>query len=676
MGAVKIEKFLGQAPRIASELLPETAAGYAYNTKLYAGNLIPYNISSVQLAMPKGTGVKAIYPMDDGVGGFKWLHWLTDVDIARVSSLNDTTQRIYYTGDSEPRVTDYALATASGADFPYSYYTLGLPIPTTPPTAAVVSFAAKASTFRTRDSGGIATITTAVAHGLLSGTYVTTTGFGGTGYNLSNTQVTVTSATTFTYYSPGAAEGSTADVGGAVNLSGPTKTRTYVYTWLTAWDEESLPSNPSAALYLKDGQTVNISALPAAWPAYSGTYQTTGMVMRLYRTVTSASGTLYYKVADVTLGSGTTYVDTVQDNVLVTTMPSLYYDQPSSSMIGVRAVHNGMMVGFYGNTVCFSEPSKPHAWPIKYRQQVDADIVAVNNVGQVIVVLTKKNPWVFQGAAPSLMSKTKMDYTLTCTSKLGVVNMGFGLVFPTPGGLAIYSSSTGGELLTKMVHDWDTWKSSVDFTTIVAKQYNGKYLASHSKGSFLFERDDKVVGFLVDLLQPMTAMYYDQLTPNFYYTYGSNLYKWDDSTQVLGQFDWKSKTLITKDYMNLGAARVIADYGDNPNDVAIAAANAAKLVANQAKITSKTTNGAIAGESFGSMGVAMDTLQPLENLSSGVQFQLYVNKVLIFTQQIVNSNIFRLPTGYRADTFEVRLSGNVRVRAVHLGETPFGLKKV
>ena len=674
MGALKLEKFLGQAPRIASELLPETAAGYAYNTKLYAGNLIPYNISSVQLTMPKGTGVKTIYPMDDGSGGFKWLHWLTDVDIARVSALNDTTQRIYYTGDSEPRVTNYSLATASGSDFPYSYYTLGLPIPLTAPTVAAVSFTAKASTFRARDAGGTATITTGVAHGLLSGTYVTTTGFGGVGYNLSNTQVTVTGATTFTYYSPGAAEAPAADVGGVVNLSGPTKTRTYVYTWLTAWDEESIPSPVSTTLYLKDGQTVNISALPAAWP-HGGTYQTTGMVMRIYRTVTSASGTLYYKVTDITLGAGTTYTDTVQDNVLVTPLPSLYYDQPSSSMIGGRAAHNGMMVGFYGNTVGSRAPSMPHAWPIKYRQQVDEDIVAINNVGQVIVVLTKKNPWVFQGAAPSLMSKTRMDYTLTCTSKRGVVNMGFGLVFPTPGGLAIYSSATGGELLTKMVHDWDTWKSSGDYTTIVAKQYNGKYLASHSRGSFLFERNDQVGGFLVDLLQPMTSMYYDQLTPNFYYTYGAYLSKWDADTQVLGQFDWKSKTLITKDYMNLGAARVIADYGDNANDTAIAAANAAILVANAAEITNKTTGGSIGGESFGGMGVATDTLQPLGAIGAGVQFQLYVDKKLIFTQQVLSNDIFRLPTGYRSDTFEVRLTGNVRVRAVHLGETPFGLKK-
>jgi hypothetical protein len=35
---------------------------------------------------------------------------------------------------------------------------------------------------------------------------------------------------------------------------------------------------------------------------------------------------------------------------------------------------------------------------------------------------------------------------------------------------------------------------------------------------------------------------------------------------------------------------------------------------------------------------------------------------------------FRLPTGYRSDTFEVAVEGDIRVRAIHLGETPLSLK--
>ena len=42
MPGIKFQKFLGKAPRIAPELLPDMAAQTATNVKLYSGNLIPY----------------------------------------------------------------------------------------------------------------------------------------------------------------------------------------------------------------------------------------------------------------------------------------------------------------------------------------------------------------------------------------------------------------------------------------------------------------------------------------------------------------------------------------------------------------------------------------------------------------------------------------------------------
>lgn len=72
-----------------------------------------------------------------------------------------------------------------------------------------------ATTFRAR-TDNIATLTTAT-HNLSPGDTVTIVGVGGTGYNQENAVViSVPSSTTFTYYSEGADEASTADTGGAV----------------------------------------------------------------------------------------------------------------------------------------------------------------------------------------------------------------------------------------------------------------------------------------------------------------------------------------------------------------------------------------------------------------------------------------------------------------------------
>lgn len=676
MGAVKLQKFLGEAPKLATEHLPESAAAFAYNTKFYSGDLIPYRQATEVATLAKTGEIKTIYPMLDGSGNKVWLHWTTDVDIAKASILNDTTQRVYFTGDGVPKVTNYSLATTGGTDYPHASYTLGLPAPETAPTVSASSFSQLTITHRARDAGNTATLTFAAAHNLNNGAYVTTTSVGGTGYNLNSVQITVTSATTISYYSPGSAEATTADAAGKVDLSGPTQARTYVYTWVTAWGEESVTSPVSSTLYMKDGQSVSITGLPSVWPvSYTGDYQTSGMQVRIYRTVSSSTSTLYYKVADVSLGT-TSYTDTKQMNDLVTVLPSKYYDQPDPSMVGIKAIHNGVMVGFFKNTVCFSEPGQPHAWPIKYQTQVDANIVAIDNVGQTIVVLTEENPWVLQGHTPATMSKTKMDYTLTCTSKRGVVNMGYGLIFPAWGGLAMYSAGAGGDYVTKHVHEWDSWRQAVDPTTIIATQYNGKYFADHSTGGFVFEKEDKIGGFFVELSQPFTATYYDQLKAELYIVDGSKVYLWDDPAKPYQQFDWKSKTFVTKDFQNLGAARVVADYGANPNDALVAAENAQTLADNLSMIENRKTGGSLGGASFGRVAVAGSFIKPLQAVDAGVQFQLFVDKDLIFSTQVTDSNMFRLPTGYRSDTFEVRVTGNTRVRAIHLAETPSGLEKV
>jgi hypothetical protein len=59
-----------------------------------------------------------------------------------------------------------------------------------------------------------------------------------------------------------------------------------------------------------------------------------------------------------------------------------------------------------------------------------------------------------------------------------------------------------------------------------------------------------------------------------------------------------------------------------------------------------------------------------------VNFKLWANKIQIADVVISDSDIFRLPTGYKSDTFEVSVSGSARIRSIHFGETPAGLVNV
>ena len=713
MTTIKLNKFLGEAPKLDAELLPNSAAQVASNVKLYSGDLLPYNQSSLQSVLVKTGPIQTIYPMDDGVGGFKWLHWASDVDVVRAPVPNNaSTQRVYYTGDTagngEPKATTYSLATTGASTaYPYAYYTLGLPAPVAACSAALTSgnnplhlVGTVGITSIVGGTGSVVTVTTVAAHGLNTGAYVTIAGFltTYTSFNVTNAQITVTGSTTFTYFANGTA-GITATTGmttliPTLDLTGLQLARTYVYTWLTAWGEESAPAPTSNSVYVYEGSSVTVTGLPSSFPttgAYAGgVYQTTGMLVNVYRTVTSTTGTTYYLAGQVSLGT-TSFVDTQPLTSLTTTLPSATWFPPPVGLKGIRAIHNNMLVGFTGTTVCFSEPGQPHSWPTKYYQEIGRTVIAVGSVGTTVIVLTDANPWIIQGNTPTAMQKVRMDSNLPCVSKRGMVNMDDGLYFPTRGGIAVFSLLQGASLVTNYVYDWDNFRTQVDPTTITATRYNNKYMASHSLGNFIFEKDQHTGGFLVETSQSFSAVFYNPNTAKLYYAIGTPaaMYLWDDIASPYQNFDWKSRVIRAQDFINLGAARVISTFDTGPGTLT---ANAALLASNVSLISNSVVGGAIAGNgnrfgpsptgtqndigaAYAGVPLAGSRLKPQISLAATLQFYLYTNGNLAFAKSLTSDAPFRLPTGYRTDKFEVRITGNASVRAVQLAETMQELKK-
>lgn len=746
MAGVKITTFLGKAPKISPELLPNAAAQIAQNCKLYSGDLIPYPQPVVVDNTGRTGVVETLYALrnPDDATDLKWLSWPTEVDIAIASSNLQDEQRFYYSGDGAPKVSNYELAVTGAAPYPVNYYDLGLPIPldTQVLTTVAAVFTTVVTASRERDAGNTATIITGTAHGLRTGNTITVSGFPvGTStvatFNATNVECTVVNPTTFTYFSPGEIVTTTADVTGKVDLGGLTQTRSYVFTWFTPWDEESIASRPSDNLFIKEGIIVTVSNIPTVKPA--GDNFVRGV--RLYRTLPSVSGTEYFRlstlwfptglasvrrtanvsrvtllhphnlgiddrfkisgctvasfditdgivtdiiddntfeyaqvaadVASTVVGAGTMFhdisenppttaarywgdggnfdfIDDFDSRTLLNVLETDDYDPPPEDLQGLTAMQNNILVGFVGNTLYFSEPNLPHAWPPQYATPVSSEIVAIAAISGSLLVTTKSYPHLITTNDPAAgISSPRIDVLYPNLNARSLVTMGFGVVWSTNDGLAVYAPTGGAALVTKALYNNDTWSVDIDPTTVIAEYYGENYFASHSGGSFVFEQDAKAGGFFVDTESVFTASFYDTQTGRLFYASGTNgdIFEWDDLSQPALTMSWKSKVLVTKDMINLGAARVIADYSTVTqtwdNDVQV-------------------WNNALSNW----------------NTADEITFRLFANKELIFTTTVNDVDGFRLPTGYRTDTFEVSVEGNVRVRAIHMAETMLGLREV
>lgn len=137
MAGFKLEAFRGERPLVSNRLLQDNDAQLARNVKLGSGKLRPLRAASAVTTLARSGSNISIYKFGSG-GAARWLHWTTDVNVARGPVASDTTERTYFTGVDAPRVTNSALVDVGGDNaFPESSYKLGMPAPTLAPLAAV-----------------------------------------------------------------------------------------------------------------------------------------------------------------------------------------------------------------------------------------------------------------------------------------------------------------------------------------------------------------------------------------------------------------------------------------------------------------------------------------------------------------------------------------------------------
>lgn len=255
-------------------------------------------------------------------------------------------------------------------------------------------------------------------------------------------------------------------------------TRSYVYTYVTSLGEEGPPSAPTDPFTLALGDSVMVKGFTAPPTAHRDITK-----YFLYRTNTGTQGTAFQLVDEIVIADYDEeegYLDEKTDDELGEVLQSETWEPPPADMIGICAMPNQFLAGFYENVLCFSEPGFPHAWPVEYRLHLEHKIMGIKPIGGVLIVATRGTPYVVAGTHPRQMAARREEQPAPCVDKRSMVDCGDAVIYVSTDGL-IAATPSGFRNVTREHYTREQWLERV----VGASQLNPRARGYYFDGEYL-----------------------------------------------------------------------------------------------------------------------------------------------------------------------------------------------
>lgn len=430
---------------------------------------------------------------------------------------------------------------------------------------------------------------------------------------------------------------------------GATEYRAYTFTWVSAYGEEG----PPAPAILANGKIDDVWDL--TFPAITGPESAQRNITHrnVYRTITGSQGDTNYYLVTTLLFTDLAYADSIPGTEVTANglIQSTFWVEPPDTLQGLIMMPNGIMAGFTGRDIYFSEPYRPHAWPTQYSVSVEQPIVGLGVTGNTLVVLTNGYPYFMSGIHPSTMTQVKHNDLVPCVEAGTIVSAPDGVYFASTIGLMLAANGTI-QLITYQLISKQQWQNDFSPTTLHGIYYKQAYMAMRF--------DAAAAGFSLNVNNPKIAIerilppvivknvLIDQWTGDPMMIMGSYLYQWDNVT-VDGRvvYRWASKEFHLTKPQNLAAMKVYFD--DIPAN-------------------SQSSN-------VDAWAVASLALLPLDVKG---EVKVYADRVLVLTRNLptLSGDLMRLPDGFKASIWQIQITGRVRVDSIEMASTAKELESV
>lgn len=604
-----LNSFIGEAPRIASRLLPQQAAQKAEEVKFLSGELRPFFEDTLVLDLDNT--INYVYKWYISSDKAAWIISDVEITIEKSPVFNDENSRIIinYPETKETRVTDSILADLSlDADGNY------LPLILT-----------KNNTYNLK----VPKITkaTMAINGTSSG-------------NVESRSYAV--ALVREWYD------------GKLDV-GP------LYSPVTT-------SNGNITVDVGTDQTVTLSDITVPSDAYTDCGVRKAYV---YRSTVGSDGTAMYGfVGEFAITDGTTvysFTDSRSAEDVEEAAVSSEWDEPLE-MSGILSLSNGVFVGFNGYDIYFSYPYQIHAWPYTYRVTVDYEVVGLGAFGNTVVVCTKGAPYLLLVSDPATVTVRPINSQYPCLSKKSIITLSDGVVYASINGLVLVNS-TSPKYFTEKLLTKDEWRNFYP-NKLSAAYYLDSYVGvSNDKDEYIglmINVSDPSVG-LTTLRRNIISLYSDPNDNLLYFIveeYGRRkLLLFDNPTKGSDQnfrsFTWRSKVFTsTAGDITLAACRVRADYASLLSNMYYDYTADSRPI-NSAPIHTSTINSPV------NLSYYFDVI----NRYRAVLFNFIVNNESKLVKLVYSPTPFRLPSGFRGDEIEVEVTSRIPIHSIELASS-------
>ena len=243
--------------------------------------------------------------------------------------------------------------------------------------------------------------------------------------------------------------------------------RSYVYTYVNKWYEESAPSPASNLIQVADDSTVTVTGIAIPPEGY-------GIIAaNIYRTATGtqvADGKIqkpltdYLYVGTVTFPS-TTFTDNILGKFLGQPLSTQKVRMPPAHMQNICKIDGvARLAGTTKNHIHVSENFQYHNWPVVYDLTLPHTIIHMVAVDQKLYVTTDSVPYVVDVSSCEEMKCTPVYDVqsqlpdIACKYNHAVIGTPFGMFFSSPIGLVLIDSKASWTIATARWFSADDWQ--------------------------------------------------------------------------------------------------------------------------------------------------------------------------------------------------------------------------